>query len=245
MSEDSTLLLAGECTTTYRDGDDKRRTRGAVVALVKPDDTVLVHDACSYQPAAWLTRAESVRCTSDEDGFLLTAADGDRALEVVCHDQYAFNRVPATEAGQPVGDCPDCGGSLVRADGVSCLSCDDGFALPRHATVLDETCDCGLPTMRVERGAVLELCIDRSCESMDDAVRQRFDREWTCPNCGGDLRILRRGGLIAGCEQYPDCDTGFAIPTGVVTGTCDCGLPLFDTPSGPRCLDATCDLPSQ
>lgn len=99
--------------------------------------------------------------------------------------------------------------------------------------------------MRVERGAAFELCIDRTCESMDDAVRRRFDREWTCPDCGGDLRILRRGGLIAGCEQYPDCDTGFAIPTGVVTGTCDCGLPLFDTPSGPRCLDATCDLPSQ
>ncbi|MEF8883041.1 MAG: hypothetical protein V5A34_11025, partial [Halapricum sp.] len=52
--------------------------------------------------------------------------------------------------------------------------------------------------------------------------------------------VLRRGGLLAGCEHYPDCDTGFAFPAGTVVGECDCGLPLFETSTGQRCLDATC-----
>ena len=84
------------------------------------------------------------------------------------------------------------------------------------------------------------MCLDRECESLDERVTAAFDRAWDCPECGGDLRILRRGGLIAGCERYPDCDTGFALPTGVVDGSCGCGLPAFETPSGRRCLDGSC-----
>ena len=95
----------------------------------------------------------------------------------------------------------------------------------------------------VERGLAFNVCLDWACESLDEAVREAFDREWACPepDCDGDLRILRRGGLIAGCEHYPDCDTGFAVPAGVVDGECGCGLPTFETRSGTRCLDATCD----
>jgi DNA topoisomerase-1 len=74
-----------------------------------------------------------------------------------------------------------------------------------------------------------------------DPIRERFDRERDCPECDGDLRVLRRGGLIAGCEHYPDCDTGFGIPRGTVDGVCDCGLPVFDTPGGRRCLDTGCE----
>ena len=94
--------------------------------------------------------------------------------------------------------------------------------------------------MRVERGSAFEVCLDRSCESLDERVRAAHDREWDCPDCGADLRILRRGGLIAGCERYPDCETGFAIPAGTVVDGCDCGLPVFETASGRRCLDAGC-----
>jgi DNA topoisomerase I len=96
--------------------------------------------------------------------------------------------------------------------------------------------------MRVERGLAFNVCLDRQCESLDEAVREAFDREWDCPepDCDSDLRILCRGGLIAGCEHYPDCETGFAMPTGVVDGQCSCGLPTFETATGTRCLDATC-----
>ena len=114
----------------------------------------------------------------------------------------------------------------------------------RDAAVLDETCeDCGLPLLRAERGESFEVCLDRDCESLDERVRERFDRVWDCPeaDCDGDLRILRRGGLIAGCEHYPDCDTGFGLPNGLLDGTCDCGLPVFATPTGRRCLDSGCD----
>lgn len=246
MSDDSMLVLAGDCTVLFADGSDEHRTRGAVVVVVKPDDTVLVHDSTGYRPAAWLTRAETVHCTSDEDGFLVVATKDEQQLEIVSHAEYGLTRYPATPAGDPVGDCPDCRGALVRDGGtIRCLGCGAEYGIPRDATIADDRCGCGLPRIRVERGASFEICIDRSCESLDEAVRERFDRAWDCSNCGGDLRILRRGGLIAGCERYPDCETGFAVPNGVVVGECDCGLPLFETRGGVRCLDATCERAPQ
>jgi len=236
---ESMRLVAGECTTDV-EGRREQTQRGHVVVLLKPDSTVLVHDADGYQPVAWLTRPESLAVESDPTSIV--AQDGDHRLRVTVHEARLDGTYPVSEAGIPVGDCPVCGGVLVRTGGaVHCPDCDDRYGLPAGAAVLDEPCeDCGLPLLRTERGAAFELCIDRSCEPLDDRVRERFDREWDCPECGGDLRVLRRGGLIAGCENYPDCDTGFAIPRGVVTGTCDCGLPTFETAGGERCLDATC-----
>ena len=230
-------VVAGECTATF-DGSEEREHRGEVLTVVKPDGTVLVHDAGGYQPVAWLTRAESVQFV---DG-VLDARDGDQRLRVEIHDEHGTARHPVTPAGVPVGTCPDCEGAFVLADGaVRCLDCGASYSVPRDAAVLSETCDeCGLPQLRVERGRTFEVCLDRECESLDERVTAAFDRAWDCPECGGDLRILRRGGLIAGCERYPDCDTGFALPTGVVDGSCGCGLPAFETPSGRRCLDGSC-----
>jgi DNA topoisomerase-1 len=235
---DEVRVVAGECTATF-DGRDEREHRGEVLAVVKPDNTVLVHDADGYQPVAWLTRAESVQFV---DGRL-DARDGDQRLRVDVHDEHGSARHPVSAAGIPVGTCPDCEGALVLSSGtVSCLDCGERHSVPRDAAVLDETCeDCGLPRLRAERGRAFEVCIDRDCESLDDRVQDAFDREWDCPECGSDFRILRRGGLIAGCERYPDCDTGFGLPTGVVDGACDCGLPVFETPTGRRCLDPDCD----
>ena len=229
--------MAGECTTVF-EGSREREQRGSVLVVVKPDNTVLVHDAEGYQPVAWLTRAESVTV---EDGTV-TARDGDELLRVVTHEEHGTARYPATSAGVPVADCPDCPGTLVRArSAVDCTACDASYGIPTDATVTAGRCpDCGLPTFRVERGRAFELCLDRECDSLDDAVTAAFDREWDCPDCGGDLLILRRGGLLAGCEHYPDCDTGFSMPSGLVVGDCDCGLPLFETAGGTRCLDASC-----
>ena len=248
-------VVAGDCTMEFTGtGASDRVERGRVVALVKPDRTVLVHDADGYQPAAWLTRPETTFV--ERDPLVVTATDGDRRLRLTVHEATLDVEVPASDAGVPVGTCPDCTvdddtvddgssggeGVLVRARGaVHCTDCGERYGLPAGATVLDSTCGCGLPTCRVTRGAEFEVCIDRECESLDDRVREAFDRAWDCPECGDDLRILRRGGLIAGCAAYPDCETGFAVPNGLAVGTCGCGLPTFETAGGERCLDATCD----
>ncbi|MFW6198770.1 MAG: DUF91 domain-containing protein, partial [Acidobacteriota bacterium] len=157
---------------------------------------------------------------------------------------FGFGRYPVSHAGIPIGPCPDCEHALVRAgDLVTCLGCDRRHGLPDGATLTQDACHCGLPRMTVERGSVFDLCIDRRCESLTTAVRERFDRAWRCPACDGRLRILRRGGLLAGCERYPECETGYVIPAGTVAGTCQCGLPRFETASGVRCLDSTCSRP--
>ncbi|WP_255169550.1 endonuclease NucS [Natrononativus amylolyticus] len=241
MADHSLRVLAGDCTV-ITDGTDREEYRGRVTTLVKPDNTVLVHDVDGYQPVAWLTRADSVS-SAREDGFTLVAKKDTQTLRIAAHDQDGFAAYPATAAGTPVGDCAstECTGTLVRSNGVSCVDCDERYGVPTDATIRDERCECGLPRMRVERGLAFHVCLDRRCESLDDAVREAFDREWGCPNCDGELRILRRGGLIAGCENYPACETGFVLPAGVVNGECRCGLPSFETARGSRCLDATCE----
>jgi DNA topoisomerase-1 len=235
---DGLRIVAGDCTVRTS-GAREGAHRGRVVVVHKPDDTVLVHDATGYQPVAWLTRAETV--WTDEEGGGLTAIDGDQRLRVEPHDTTAADH-DVSAAGQPVGECPDCGGALVRTAGaVDCLGCGESHGIPRDATVLDEACGCGRPRLRVERGRAFEVCLDRECESLDERVRAAFDREWGCPNCDAALRILRRGGLIAGCERYPECDTGFGLPAGEVVSECPCGLPVFDTGTGRRCLDPGCE----
>jgi len=222
---------------------DQTTHRGRVIVVVKPDNTVLVHDADGYRPVAWLTRADSVSFDRENtaDGFTVTAQTAERRLRVRSETTFGFGRYPSSTAGAPVGDCPDCGEALVHRGGdVRCLGCEERYGLPAGAALGAGTCECGLPRMRVERGANFDLCIDRSCESLDVAVRERFDRVWDCPDCGDDLRILRKGGLLAGCDRYPDCEVGFAFPDGLLAGTCDCDLPAFETASGQRCLDPTC-----
>ncbi|MDV7350337.1 topoisomerase DNA-binding C4 zinc finger domain-containing protein [Halorubrum distributum] len=237
-------VLAGDCVVTDR-GDRTRTHRGRVVVLIKPDDTTLVHDADGYQPVAWLTRPESVVVEGDGDGFTVTARDGSRRLRVVAEEATACRALPVTEAGVPVGTCPDDGGPLVRSRGdVVCLDCETRWGLPAGASVTDATCDdCGLPKIRVERGEPFHLCLDPACDPMEDAVSDRFDRAWDCPDCEGDLRVRSAPGRVyLGCENYPDCETTFSFPAGVVVDECDCGLPVFETAAGLGCLDGSCSL---
>jgi DNA topoisomerase-1 len=247
MSEQTARMLAGDCTVRFEGQDDTtREERGAVLAIVKPDDTVLVHDREGYRPTAWLTRADGVSTRTNGDAAVIEATDGDQRLVVTCHDDHGFARHPVTGVGTPAGECPDCGGPLVRtATAVECLGCHDQYGIPRDASLRTDPCEtCGLPTMRVERGEAFAICVDRSCESLDDRVRDRFDGAWDCPACGSPLRILRRSGLIAGCDGYPDCETAFQVPHGVKDGACEeCGLPAFRAGSGRQCLDATCAGP--
>lgn len=242
MTDDPLRVLAGDCTVTFETPEETRTERGHVTALVKPDNTVLVHDADGYRPVAWLTRADAVAC-SRADPPAIHAQSDDRRLRVTAHAEHGFASFPASPAGVPVGTCPDCAAALVRTgDGVACTGCRATHGLPADAVVTDGVCDdCGLPRMRVERGRAFELCVDRTCDALDDAVADAFDREWSCPDCGDDLRILRRGGLLAGCAAYPDCEVGYGLPQGTVVDDCGCGLPVFETPTGRRCLDAGCE----
>lgn len=236
---DDIQVIAGECTTTF-EGTRNREQRGHVVVVVKPDKTVLVHDAEGYQPVAWLTRPETLLV--ERDPVSVRAADGDQRLRVIVHDEAWSDHYTVSTAGVPVGECPDCDGSLVRASGtVACMGCETRYGLPSGASVMEERCeDCDLPLVAVDRGNAFEVCVDRGCEPLADVVRDQFDGAWTCPDCESDLRVLRRGGLIAGCERYPGCDNGFAIPDGIVVGSCDCGLPVFETANGQRCMDTSC-----
>ena len=237
MSE-NVQIIAGRCTTLF-EGTRDRTQHGDALVVVKPDGTVLVHDARGYQPLAWLTRAEAVTVTDRT----VVAQDGNQSLHVTVEETYAREDYPAGDAGVPVGECPVCCGTLVRSRGtVSCPDCTETYSLPSQATVLAESCgDCGLPLFRVERGETFEVCLDPGCESLDERVRERFDREWSCPDCDGALRVLRRGGLLLGCENYPDCETGFSFPAGRVVDGCDCGLPVFETASTQRCLERECE----
>lgn len=236
-------LFAGDCTVEFA-GESERTQRGYVVVVVKPDRTVLVHDAGGYQPVAWLTRADDLTTDTEGDSFAVTARSGDQELRVVSNAPTGTPEFPATEAGVPLGECPECGDALVRAGGeVTCLGCDAAYGLPAGATVLDEPCDdCGLPTMRVERGESFELCVDWRCDSLAEAVADALDGRWDCPDCGESLGVVSRGNRpFLGCEAYPDCETTFSIPAGEVAGECPCGLPVFETAAGRRCLDGTCD----
>ncbi|MFB6110809.1 MAG: DUF91 domain-containing protein [Halodesulfurarchaeum sp.] len=235
--QDPIQVIAGQCTVRH-EGEETTESEGRVVVLVKPDGTVLVHDATGYQPARWLTRAESVQLSVSEGDFELRAQrDGaDLRVSGTGVDVAAF---PATAAGPRVGTCPDCGAGLVRAAGaVTCLGCGAAFALPRDATITDATCaDCGLPTISVRRGADLTVCLDRRCDPIDEAVRDRFDGEWECPTCGTALRITRNRTLEASCAT---CEAQYPIPYGTASGACACGLPWFETDRGGRCLDPDC-----
>lgn len=237
MSAPDTLsVLAGDCLVST----DGRTHRGEVVVLLKSDNTVLVHDAEGYQPIAWLTRVESVTLAQN-DGFSITAVAGNRTLRIESRAAYGFGEYPGSQAGIPIGECPECAHELVRAGGsVSCLGCESRYGLPDGASVLDTRCACGLPEMEVPRDERFELCISPNCGSLDEAVRTRFDGAWDCPDCDGVLRIIRRGGLLAGCGNYPDCGVGYVIPSGTVEARCDCGLSVFETPRGRRCLDGAC-----
>lgn len=239
-------VLAGDCQVTER-GDRTRTHRGRVVVLVKPDNTTLVHDADGYQPVAWLTRPDSVVVESDDGGFSVTAREGTRRLRIVAEEGTASRALPVTEAGVPVGTCPADGGPLVRSRGdVVCLDCETRWGLPAGASVTDGTCDdCGLPKIRVERGEPFHLCLDPACDPLVDAVRDRFDRVWDCPDCDGELTVQSAPGRVfLGCEHYPDCETTFPLPSGVVVAECDCGLPVFETATGRGCLDGACELES-
>ena len=171
------------------------------------------------------------------------ARDGDDRLRVTFHETSVDVRIPVSPAGEAAGPCPDCAGALVTRSGtLACTDCDREHALPAGATVLDTACECGLARVEVTRGVTVEVCADRACEPLDAAIEAELDRRFDCPDCGRDLRVREhRGRAFLGCDGYPDCETAFSVPAGTFAGECACGLPRFETATGVRCLDGTCE----
>lgn len=238
--ESAFRVIVGDCHVQVT-GATEREQRGQVLILIKPDDTVLVHDVDGYRPVAWLTRAETV--SIDDAEGIVTAVDGDQWLRIDIYQLVIDRQFPGSKAGQPVGICPECRAPLVHAGrSVHCVGCGDRYGIPADAALLESHCECGLPRMRVTRGERFELCIDRECEPLQAAVAERFDGVWGCPapGCDGDLRIIHRGGLMVACDAYPDCEEQFSMPAGPLDNTCGCGLPRFRIEDESRCLDTSC-----
>ena len=237
----SFTVLAGDCHIEV-DIEDSLQYRGQVLVVVKPDNTILVHDIDGYQPVAWMTRADQV--THDPETGTITAVDGDRWLEIQQVSTLLDRQLPGTSAGKPLGECPDCGGQLVNAHPqVHCVSCRNQYTLPAAANIVDERCSCGLPQMTIEHGDQFTLCIDRDCEPMEEVIGAQFNGTWACPDdtCTGSLHVIRRRNLLLACNAYPECDVAYRLPAGVVDGHCGCGLPRFTEGNGSRCLDASCE----
>lgn len=167
-------VFAGECTTKFEGAVDQTR-RGMLLVVVKPDNTVLVHDIVGYQPTAWLTRPEAT--TIDRGRGIIEAQAGDQLLRIRFHAIESETDACGSLAGMPVGTTEQ-GGTIVRArETVIDLGTNEEYPLPRGATVLDERCKtCGLPLLAVDRGEQFQICLDPACESLVDAVRT-FDRE--------------------------------------------------------------------
>ncbi|RRJ28348.1 endonuclease NucS domain-containing protein [Halocatena pleomorpha] len=159
-------VYAGDCTAEYQ-GPVARTARGHVVVLVKPDGTVLVHDRSGYSPAVWLTRAASLAIDHDEHPRI-TAVDGEQRLTVRFHHLAGCSEYPVSVAGVPVGpsDTADGTGPYVRSRGpVVDIASGDQYALKRESTVIDQSCACGLPLIRIGRAETGDQlrCLDPGC----------------------------------------------------------------------------------
>ncbi|MGZ7207155.1 MAG: DEAD/DEAH box helicase [Halobacteriota archaeon] len=146
------------------------------------------------------------------------------------------------EPAATVGHCKRCGGSLRHVDNVIACDCGALYKLPAGADLALTTCSCGLPKFTLKLLGV-DVCVDRQCENMDDIITAAFaHHKFTCPRCGSSLTVVRRRGLIAGCERYYDgCKTAFLLPANAsITGRCTCGLPRLQLKTKARCLDTTC-----
>lgn len=164
---DQIRVYAGECTAAY-EGTVNRTARGHVLALVKPDDTVLIHDRAGYSPVAWLTRSASIDIDCD-DRPQITAVDGDQRLTVRFHGLEKRAVFPISVAGVPVGRADASGmGPYVRCRGsVVNITNGDRYALPSETVLLDRSCNaCGLPLVRADRTTTRDRpqCLDSDCE---------------------------------------------------------------------------------
>ncbi|MFX1255723.1 MAG: DEAD/DEAH box helicase [Promethearchaeota archaeon] len=164
---------------------------------------------------------------------------------------------PASELDQAIekplkAKCKNCGSQLnwiKKKNIVVCPNCSESYKIPTNSQLIEEQCDrCGLPMVTITQLYSLKICVDRTCQNMDDVIRTRFENEgYKCPNCKGGLKVLRRRGLIAGCTNYyhpqQPCQTAFSLPrNSLIIGQCTCGLPFIQLKTKSRCLNTGCQF---
>ncbi|MFH1823513.1 MAG: DNA topoisomerase I [archaeon] len=90
-------------------------------------------------------------------------------------------------------------------------------------------------------------------ESTQQEERKKANKLIKCPNCDGDLIMIRskRGKRFAGCSNYPECKTTFPLPAmGMIKVTdeiCTCNLPKLmlikkGRPPWKFCMNPKCYL---
>jgi DNA topoisomerase-1 len=130
--------------------------------------------------------------------------------------------------GPVIGDCPECGASLVAREAgdsrfIGCQSypdCEHSLPLPNKGRphAMDEVCDDhGLHHVKMLAGSHTFVfgcpqCQQETADETDDRIIG------DCPECGetddGKLAIkrVRSGSRLVGCDRYPDCEYSLPLP---------------------------------
>jgi DNA topoisomerase-1 len=130
--------------------------------------------------------------------------------------------------GPVIGDCPECGASLVAREVgdsrfVGCQSypdCEYTLSLPNKGRphAMDEVCDeHGLHRVKMLAGSHTFVfgCPQCQQETADETADRVIG---DCPECGdvddGKLAIkrVRSGSRLVGCDRYPDCEYSLPLP---------------------------------
>jgi replicative superfamily II helicase len=141
-----------------------------------------------------------------------------------------------------VGRCKNCGGFLKRAGNIITCECGAFYKLPGGTELADNTCQCGLPKLKLQLLGD-DVCIDRQCERIEDVIARHFaTSNFVCPRCHSHLTVVRRKGIIVGCTKYyGGCKTAFLLPmNATIVGRCKCGLPKLQLKTKTRCLNTKC-----
>jgi DNA topoisomerase-1 len=155
----------------------------------------------------------------------------DRIFEILDEKQEEIGEKlrEALKDDRTLGDCPECGDSLVvrsSRNGSKFVGCDaypeceNTYPLPDDGklVLIDKRCDeHGLKHVKVLDGRSTHvhgcpICKEEEAQDEDDVVIG------DCPDCGDDeggelaIKRTRRGGRLVGCTRYPDCDYSLPLP---------------------------------
>ena len=114
-----------------------------------------------------------------------------------------------------VGECPNCGGNLVKRYSpktksyfVGCSNypkCTTIYSIPKGTNFLKKKCEkCGLPIISFGKPRQ-RACLDQNC-GKDKTKPHKLEEVGECPNCGE--KLLKRSGRYGefiGCSGFPKC----------------------------------------